>query len=436
MEHMPPTVVAERALLQQHLDGLAHEDPSRFELVNDLSEALPPMKRDCRLTLTVPAFKEGARIRRMLSAVLLGTSGQPDKQRTNIGDVLDPNTYEIVIFNDWAADERPDRTSAEIRSFMNDYPQAPVRLVSTPTPRQRMSVGYARMMAQDIVSLRSIQRPQQTGELFIGSDDADMDGFDPHGISTYIGYLDTHPHVAGASMRNERNPLLLRQVPHLFLRYRASRMAFALLSGPEYQDVCRESQTTCSRYPMAHGIGLVYRASQQIGAGGFRDNESAEDFDLWRRMFWQKTNGVQSGWRLPGLPTVVVSSPRRQLVSCIEGRDGYANGAFSALNETVRSDEQALVAAAVAAWQADPDAHRHRTEHQLNIVAARLREHRSEGDYAPVQTSMRRLLFALGFRTRDYVCLNDGSIRITDWEESEARTTAHQPSRRIQRSLA
>jgi hypothetical protein len=193
----------------QHMEKVS-EDPSYFEYLTTAVDLLPPMTDDCRIAVNIPARQEEARVYDSLRKMFIDSRGGP-KQLTRASKLLDPESYEVNIFDNWPIESSHDGTTEQIERFMRDYPYIPIHLISAGLPEPYANVGFARRLMQDVVVMRSRQRTNPAGRLYIASEDADNEGFDPYALSTYVDYLDRHPEAIGARMRMIMNLVTLSQ---------------------------------------------------------------------------------------------------------------------------------------------------------------------------------------------------------------------------------
>jgi hypothetical protein len=418
----------------QHMEKVS-EDPSYFEYLTTAVDLLPPMTDDCRIAVNIPARQEEARVYDSLRKMFIDSRGGP-KQLTRASKLLDPESYEVNIFDNWPIESSHDGTTEQIERFMRDYPYIPIHLISAGLPEPYANVGFARRLMQDVVVMRSRQRTNPAGRLYIASEDADNEGFDPYALSTYVDYLDRHPEAIGARMRMIMNLVTLSQVPHMFMDHRMARLESLLMQRADPIGPCSQREKDsgfCSRFLPPAGVGVAYTAADMLGVGGYRDAVHAEDFSLWMRLHKREIIRGNEGLRLQTLPTYTITSPRRLLASYVMEQNMYGpQSNFAGLHDVIRQPETELVA---AAQQKHPLEDRRAYIQSELSMAARYTLHRHASS-AQRWRNVGRLMLGLGFTTADYTAQNkDPEVTVHHWDDVEQAILQYQPGVRMQRAM-
>jgi hypothetical protein len=431
---MSERVNHDREVSASHLEETA-ADHGYYEFLTDAVERLPVMAEGCRIAVNIPACQEEDRIYRSLHNMFINTSEMP-KQLTTDGRPLDPELYEVNIFDNWAAKGTHDGTSEQVERFMRDYPDIPVRLIAAGLPDQQANVGFARRLLQDTVVMRSLRRPGQAEPLYIASEDADNEGFDAYALSTYINYLDEHPDAVGARMHMSMNLVTLSQVPHQFISHRMARLEAVLMQRAGKTGPCSQREIEngfCSRYLPPAGVGVAYTAGDMLKVGGYRDATHSEDLSLWLRLHAREIARGNGGLRLHTLPTNTITSPRRLLASYIADEAMYGPGAdFTGLHDAIRQTEAEQVAMAKAKHSLELQ--RATTQDELNGAARYTLYRHATSDER--WRSVSRLMLGLGFKTTDYeVQGKEPEVIVRHWSSVEDRILHYQPNRRMRQSM-
>ncbi|WP_157976283.1 glycosyltransferase [Lewinella sp. IMCC34191] len=113
-------------------------DPSEDGLLErGIADQLPPPHPACRLCITIPAKDEAEFIGATLKAL--------QEQGGLKGDLLSPDTYEVIIL----ANNCTDDTAERVRSFALTHPSFRLHLVELVIPRSVARVGLVRKLMMD-----------------------------------------------------------------------------------------------------------------------------------------------------------------------------------------------------------------------------------------------------------------------------------------------
>ncbi len=171
-------------------DYLSRINPQYREELEQMDRLIgKPMSSETRTVITVPVFGEGKIIRQTLEQFL--------NQKDRNGDSINPNLFEIIVFeND--TDARPkDETENEIKKFKTDHPDFKVHYAYRRWNHEDISnrvntVGNGRRYNCDLALLRSSKRTTNAGELIIINNDADLEGITPTYVTDIIEEFDTN----------------------------------------------------------------------------------------------------------------------------------------------------------------------------------------------------------------------------------------------------
>lgn len=180
---------------QEVSDYLSRMDSGYRRELEKMDEIIAaPMAPETRVVITIPVFGEGKIIRKTLEQYL----NQKDKN----GNSINPNLFEIIVFENDTESRPKDEAEEEIRKFKTDHPEIKInyayrRWGPDDIAKGVDTVGNARKYNCDLALLRSEKRGNRTGELIIVNNDADLEKITPIYIADIIeefdkkDYLDT-----------------------------------------------------------------------------------------------------------------------------------------------------------------------------------------------------------------------------------------------------
>lgn len=148
-----------------------------------------PMSTETRAVITLPVFGEGKNIRKTLEQFL----NQKDKE----GNLIDPNRFEIIVFENDTVDRPKDEAEDEIRRFKAAHPEMKIhyafrRWTKEDIANQVNTVGNGRRYACDLALLRSSKRGvRPPGDLAIVNSDADLEGITSQYIADVLDIFDS-----------------------------------------------------------------------------------------------------------------------------------------------------------------------------------------------------------------------------------------------------
>lgn len=182
------------AKLDEHTEVanyLSRMDPTYRAELETMDNAIGiPMSSETRAVITLPVFGEGKNIRKTLEQFLM----QKDKN----GNPLDPNAFEIIVFENDTEARPKDETEAEVRKFKADHPEMKVhyyfkRWTKNDIDNQVNTVGNGRRYACDLALLRNNKRTvRPPGDLAVINSDADLEGITSQYIADVNDLFDTN----------------------------------------------------------------------------------------------------------------------------------------------------------------------------------------------------------------------------------------------------
>lgn len=436
-------IAAERRVLGGYLERLGSVAPMYTGLIHSLAASLPDMTPDCRLSVNMPAYDEAAGIGQALGHMLVRqeSTGPALRQRDVRGQTVDPAAYELTVVANRAEGKPDDGTTGAVREFRDacDLPLA-MHTLDVVLPTSIANNGMARRIAHDVTAVRSLQRRQQTGVLYIGAEDADISGYDPQAFHSVISYLDVHPDKAAVRMRTERDSNALRHVPHVLIKHRFMTQLVTILRSGPFQPPHNPNYNPRFNRRVPSGYGTAFVSADLFGAGGFPVVRSSTDLLLGEQL--AVLHGRDTGGRVEpaphtvgASPAIVVASARRELVAYLAGVDPYQNGNF-ARDDLVQLTRLPMSEIIARAQQKDPGASREWLDSQIRLGMERI--FGTAPSEARALASANFLMVACGFDKRDFT-LADSTVgpqlTIRSWENVEQRARAYRPSARLQSTV-
>jgi len=367
---------------------------SFFEELDALNVGIAPMKQSCKLTLLMPAAREG----RYIKNTLLGWLNQYDVR----GKPIDPDLYEIIVLVNRPSESVAwDKTAKKVRQFAKkhrhlnihllqhsfNFPEEPIEIKvdgKTIDIGRGVRMGLVFRMLSDIALMRNLRRQ--------GSERAS------HLI-----------HPTGADVYS-RNPLFLEEAFAVFSRQETEflKLKFALPAG-----ICTHMPLLWAlhRYRMAlaneffqrrqlkrHG---VFRAGTYARVGGFSPTASVgEDTDFGFKIVGAGASIAECA------DTVVIDNPRRSLTTIIDGKKlieeyagfGIKDGAVKEFS-IAHFLSQKLPPEAVFSRE---NFAFHASAHFRTYIRKALRKNDFEHAFEIAKESARKALLETGFEERDF----------------------------------
>ncbi|MDT7859206.1 MAG: hypothetical protein RQ930_04185 [Candidatus Aenigmarchaeota archaeon] len=346
------------------INGIPEDKRSYRGLIEYLSSKIPPMKKENRVSVLIPARLEGGNIYRTLE--------EYTKQQDLQNNPLDPNLYEIVIFVNRKKGEARDNTLSEIERFKKNNPQYNIHeynihVFELVLPEDLARVGFCRRVLTDVVLYRAVQREEKDGLLYLITEDADLEKVDPQIVAKTIERFEKYPHLDALRGIQLRNPETLSRCPFLWLERYVSDVT-ELLST--HQRGFPDNWYYYGGWPDPFSWGRIitggwatsFKASTLAEIGGYDPKlKVGEDLFIGNAIsiLRSKENDDQGNPR-PNLDTIKtmsvrhVSSPRRFL-SILMGIGGYERFGESEIEKLIRTTPpEQLISEINRVFEADP----------------------------------------------------------------------------------
>lgn len=282
-----------------------------------------PMHNDTQVAVCIPvrASQEGKHIYHTLE--------QYAKQTDLEGKPFDKSKYEIVLFLN-APDKEPlDNTMDEVKRFMTEHPDMPVRVATGKFPKGAVRYGTYIKYAYDLALLRAMERtnPSQK-ELLIATGDADLTHMEPNYLASNIAFMNdqNNAHLDATLAAQDLEAPALNAYPTFKAALRFSQYQEAQVrqgvpgwntsasTGPSFPYVQTQGRTT------------VLRGSTLAAIGGVNDSSPAgADIELGRMINFARhgrfANISADEQTIAYNPdTNIQTNARRELVTYLSGQ--------------------------------------------------------------------------------------------------------------------
>lgn len=400
------SVASERDAIKKYLDKLPQAERERLE---KYSRDVAPMKAECRVSINIPAYKEGE--------IIYNTLKEYTKQTDAEGRPLDPNTYEINVVVNREAHSTPDNTVLEVQRFKNENPQFNVNVIDVVFPTGSGGVGAARKLITDLTIHRSLARTNQEKSLYIETEDADLVHVDPKVVTNIVEKMDAKPYLDAVHGVEDRDPAVLMQNDTFFLYRRAAEIMGYLLRKESYRPHNRENANFVWNRVVTGGWNTAYSAEVYAKIGGYRPElKVGEDMYIGHAISLLRAPEVKGNYipetrTVETVPTRIDSSPRRFLMSFITGKSPYSEFGNDKIEAEVRSKTDAELIEAMKPWATIDMTNKGKLEGEFQWHYDFIKGGTpSEAEALKV---FDRMMFFLGFKKGDYVRnVKDGQFTI------------------------
>lgn len=336
-EKVSRDVGREKTQIEFYLEQLKTRDLAHYKLINDLSRRIAPMAKETRVAVNIPAWMEG----KNLYNLLIEYTRQTDKD----GNPINQSLFEINIIVNRRTGTNPDNSVTEIKRFIEDSGidgnMFLINYIDLELDPPFDNVGNARRIITDLTLLRSIQRSEQTGSLYIESEDADLIRIDNHTVINLINTFDQNPQYDALLGRQDRFPEILMQNDYLFLYRRIDDFRKLILSRRRYEVGVNPNADFLWNRTFTGGWNTGYTAEAYALIGGY-DPLMAWGEDL---MIGVRISMARSESLLPNTDVIgkthsrTDSSPRRFIYSIASDDASYGDNFINPkINETIRNE--------------------------------------------------------------------------------------------------
>lgn len=288
-------------------DFLARIPQAEVQLASELIEGVEPMNDDCRAVVTIPVagHQEGNNIYNTLRWY----SGQTDTD----GNLLDPHSFEVVIYVNKPTDTEWDATPDEIERFRRDFPDFPLRVLTHEYDPGTATIGRIRRDMLNAILLRQQNRGTRHQELALISHDADLKGIGRSCIATVVEGFDAEP-VDAISGRLDWGPDAYVRSPLLQLSVKFAQAMDLIGRHPEPGDGRRPEY----QFP---GNNFAFSASAYAAIGGYDETRTTgEDVMIGLNISAARDWGhARKAVGFAGGDNIIYSDPRRDIEAFNKG---------------------------------------------------------------------------------------------------------------------
>lgn len=307
-----PTAKLDEA--EEVVNYLSRLDPQYRAELEQMNIAMgTPMSTETRAVVTIPAFGEGKIIRKTLEQFL----HQKDKD----GNPLNPNLFEIIVYENDTETRPKDETEAEIRKFKREHPELNIQYAYKRWTQEDINnkvntIGNRRKYNCDLALLRSSKRTTSPGELIIINNDADLEGISPKYIADVVAEFDSKDHLDSIVGKRDLPDWALRK-PNVRAGQRMWEIFDAVMRRGAGKDISPDERE--KGWPGMIGENSAMRASIYAAVGGYNPRAKlAEDQELGYMMRVARNYDDTKFEYLNRLQTV--KNPRRYLTYMFLGK--------------------------------------------------------------------------------------------------------------------
>ncbi|MBX4204686.1 MAG: glycosyltransferase family 2 protein, partial [Candidatus Doudnabacteria bacterium] len=322
IEPQPPEktrdVSRERERIKHYLDKL----PKTYvDELRQLKDSMRPMSDQTRVAIMIPAYNEAANLERLLD--------QYTKQIESNGKKLDPRIYEIDIIVNRPQGAPADNSVDVIKKFKDEHPEYQINVIDKEFPRESAGVGLARKYLADLILLRSQERKNPTGQLYMESEDADLLEVDPETVVRLMNKYDKNPELDALRGKQDRYPEVMAKNDMFFLNRRMDDFWEVLMRDKKFRPKDVPNNFVWNRV-VTGGWNTSFTAEVYAQIGGYSPLKVGEDMYIGEMIsvFRGKRKGDNIEPNVKTISTIATrsdSSPRRYLDAMIRGIDPYAD---------------------------------------------------------------------------------------------------------------
>jgi len=159
-------------IVREYLD---RQSPAYRAELHELVKEAPPLSPTTKLSIAIPAYKEGVHIFKTLE---------------HYAKLEDPSKFEVVILENHTTDVPRDTTASEIARFKEQYPDIQITHLYKTFDQKR--IGGVRKYLTDSI----LERKQEAGRhdsIVIASNDADLEDINPKYVKLLIKAFENDP---------------------------------------------------------------------------------------------------------------------------------------------------------------------------------------------------------------------------------------------------
>jgi len=316
------------------------EDKRSYKgLIEYLASQIPPMKKENRVSVFIPARLEGKNIYNCLR--------EYTRQKNLQGANLDPNLYEIVILVNRKEGEDPDNTLEEIKRFKSHNPNFNIHVIELVLPGDLAQVGFCRRVLTDVILYRASQREEKNGPLYLITEDADLIQVDNQIVVKTIEKFEKYPHLDALRGIHIRDPKAMARCFPLWYMMSCWNVTEYLMRPhrglPKNWYLFSEGWPTPFSWArtVTIGSGTAFRATVLTEIGGYDPNKRiTEDLMIGElisilrsKKSDEQGNPIPNTKTLGTIDVINIGHPRRflEMLRSRKGYDEYGEASFERL---------------------------------------------------------------------------------------------------------
>ena len=406
--------VREREIIRSYLSDLKQTDPEYYAYLESLSSVptMHPMDDNCRVSVNIPAWMEGRNIYHLLDTYC--------KQQAEQGSTLDYRSYEINLIVNRQKGTLSDNSVAEIEKFIANRQargeQIRINYIDAEFEPPFNNVGHARKVITDLTLLRSINRTAQGNSLYIESEDADLTHVDPKTIINIIKKMDANPHLDAVRGIQDRSPDILKDHDYLLLKRRIWDFGEAMLKSKKYRPENNPRWNAVWNRVVTGGWNTAYSAEAYALIEGYSNMTKGEDMDIGIRLTTMRGENNMHNLDVVGtVSTRSSSSPRRFIEELYSQQSAYGQSFEDpAVNERIKNSSISELMDKIKVTARISPTNASAFDRLINNALGFYRG--VTPNELEARKLVNKLLFFLGFQKTDYEYLENGHIKVHNWE--------------------
>lgn len=249
----------EQEEISWYLSTLSEEDRRDLDILMAGHNA--PVPDTVKSVIAIPANKEGLNIYTSLS--------QYAKQKDLRGDTLDPQSYEIVVYDNHTIDAALDNTKDEVLRFKQDHPEMHIVYLEHALPEKPTIGRVRRNLTNSILKRLEGRSPVLPGVAIISNDADSIDLPDTY-LTTIMATFDTNKRLDAVTGRYDFPDEVYKKYPVLFATERAWQLMDAIVRHNEQSGI-----------PQLMGANSAVRAGTLAAIGGYNPKSTlGEDLEV------------------------------------------------------------------------------------------------------------------------------------------------------------
>lgn len=384
---------------------LAQQEKKYMEELKSFNRGLEPMSKECRVAVIIPARFEQTNLKNLLDQYVqqVDENGQP----------LNKDLFEINIIINRKEGEVADKSIEIIEKWKKENPGYHVNAIDIVFTPDQANVGTARKYITDLSLLRSSERTESGGPLYIESEDADLFSIDKRTINTLIKGFDSKPHLDVLRGMQDRQPEVL-STNDLFLFERRlwdigeMRMRELALRPGKFKD----ADFTWNRV-ISGGWNTAYTAEAYAEIGGYVPDRIGEDMKIGQKIsILRGENGVPNTYTAETSGLRANSSPRRFIAALAQGKGPYDTDIWE--DQSLKGKSLTELMSQIKKWEKISPEQKQRYEAGINTLYTFMKE-RMGKDNKETRKTMKSTLFYSGLKEgADYVFNSKNEVQITE----------------------